>query len=144
MKPDQLKGKKIEREFVFVASRGSGPGGQNVNKVSTKVELRFDLLSTLLFTEKEKQLIFRKLKNKINKDGELILVSQSERSQLLNKEAAVEKFYDLVSKSLTVPVKRKSTKPTLASKRKRLNEKKSRGLKKKLRQKSGGSDEEDY
>jgi ribosome-associated protein len=106
--------------------------------------LRFDLLSTLLFTEKEKQLIFRKLKNKINKDGELILVSQSERSQLLNKEAAVEKFYDLVSKSLTVPVKRKSTKPTLASKRKRLNKKKSRGLKKKLRQKSGGSDEEDY
>jgi ribosome-associated protein len=137
MKPEHLKERNPEREFVFVASRSSGPGGQNVNKVSTKVELRFDLLSTLLFTGKEKDLIFRKLKNKINKDGELVLVSQFERSQLMNKEAVVEKFYDLVSKSLTVPKKRRSTKPTLSSKRKRLDEKRKRAVIKKSRGDSG-------
>jgi ribosome-associated protein len=131
MEPEHLKERNLEREFVFTASRSGGPGGQNVNKVSSKVELRFDLFSTLLFTEEEKEILFRKLKNKINKDGELILVSQSERSRLLNKEVVIEKFYELVSKSLTVPIKRKSTRPTPASRRKRLEEKHKRsGLKK--------------
>jgi ribosome-associated protein len=78
-------------------------------------------------------LIFRKLKNKINKEGEFIIVSQVERSQLLNKEVAVYKFYDLVSRALTVPLKRRSTKPTKASKVKRLEGKKIRGYIKKLR-----------
>jgi ribosome-associated protein len=136
MKPEDLKERNFEREFVLVASRSSGPGGQNVNKVSTKVELRFGIFSTLLFTEREKGLILMKLKNKINKDGELILVSQSERSQLLNKEAVIRKFYELVSESLTIPIKRKPTKPTPSSRRKRIEEKKSHGLLKKSRQKS--------
>ncbi len=138
MKPEDLKERNLEREFVLVASRSSGPGGQNVNKVSTKVELRFGIFSTSLFTEREKELILMKLKNKINKEGELILVSQSERSQLLNKEAVVRKFYELVSESLTIPIKRRPTKPTQSSRRKRLEEKKSHGLLKKSRQKSDG------
>jgi ribosome-associated protein len=133
MKPEHLKARNPEKEFVFHTSRSSGPGGQNINKVSTKIELRFNIYLTSVFTEKEKELIFRKLKNKISKEGELILVSQSERSQLRNKEAVIEKFYDLISKSLTVPEKRISSKPTQSSKRKRLDEKKNHGILKKLR-----------
>ncbi|MDO9340076.1 MAG: alternative ribosome rescue aminoacyl-tRNA hydrolase ArfB [Bacteroidales bacterium] len=142
MNPEELTGRNLENEFIFSTSRSGGPGGQNVNKVSTKVELRFNLVSTSLFTDSEKEIIFRKLKNKINKEGELILVSQSERTQLMNKKKVTEKFYVVVSKALTVPVKRRSTKPTFASKVKRLEEKKNRGNIKKLRKDSGGSTEE--
>jgi ribosome-associated protein len=133
MEPKNLQERISEREFVFVTSRSGGPGGQNVNKVSTKVELRFNIPLTLLFTEEEKELLTRKLKNKINKEGDLILVSQSERTQLLNKEAVISRFYELVSKALTVPKKRRPTRPTQASRIKRLDEKKNLGLKKKLR-----------
>lgn len=141
MNPEELKYRNFEREFVYSTSRSGGPGGQNVNKVSTKVELRLSLLLTSLFSETEKELIFKKLKNKINKEGELLLVSQSERTQLMNKKVVTEKFYELVSKALTIPVKRRVTKPTVTSKFKRLEEKKNRGLIKKLRKDSGDSTE---
>jgi ribosome-associated protein len=133
MSPEELKYRNFETEFIFSTSRSSGPGGQNVNKVSSKVELRFSIENTALFSETEKELIFKKLKNKINKDGELILVSQSERTQLLNKKAVTGKFYDLISKALTLSAKRKSTGPTLTSKIKRLDGKRNRGIIKKLR-----------
>jgi ribosome-associated protein len=141
MNAEELKYRNFENEFVFSTSRSSGPGGQNVNKVSTKVELRFNIIQTPLLSESEKELIFKKLKNKINKEGELILLSQSERTQLRNKIIVADKFYDLISKALTIPPKRRSTRPTFSSKIKRLNEKKSRGAIKKLRKDSGVSDE---
>jgi ribosome-associated protein len=141
MSPDELKQRNFENEFVYSASRSGGPGGQNVNKVSTKVELRFSLLLSLAFSEKEKELLFRKLRNKINKEGELLIVSQSERTQLLNKTAATEKFYILISKALTIPKYRRATKPTFTSKLKRLEEKKNRGSIKKLRKDSGSIEE---
>jgi ribosome-associated protein len=139
MSPEDLKMRNLENEFIYSASRSGGPGGQNVNKVSTKVELRFNLLHSSSFSENEKEILFRKLKNKINKEGELLIVSQSERSQLLNKQVATEKFYILISKALTMQKYRRATKPTFSSKLKRLEEKKNRGSIKKLRKDSGSS-----
>jgi ribosome-associated protein len=135
---EELKNRDLEKEFIFSASRSGGPGGQNVNKVSTKVELRFNILSSCSFSDDEKTLISIKLKNRINKEGELLIISQVERSQLGNKEVVTEKFYDLISRALTIPKKRKSTRPSKASKLRRLEEKKSRGYIKKLR---GSADE---
>ena len=142
MSPEDLKKRNLKNEFVYLSSRSGGPGGQNVNKVSTKVELRFSILLSSLFSETEKEIIFRKLKNKINKEGELLIISQSERSQLLNKMVVTEKFYDLVSKALTVPLKRRATRPTPSSKIKRLETKRNRGAVKKLRNYSRGSTED--
>jgi len=141
MNPEELKLRNLEKEFIFATSRSSGPGGQNVNKVNTKVELRFNLILTSGFSQTEKERLFDKLKNKINNEGELILISQSERTQLLNKIIVTEKFYEIVSKALTIPFKRRSTKPTLASKLKRLDFKRSRGYLKKLRKQTGESTE---
>lgn len=141
MTPDELKYRGFEQEFVFSATRSGGPGGQNVNKVNTKVELRINIVLSSIFSADEKEIIFRKLKNKISSTGELIIVSQDERSQLLNKTSVIEKFYMLVSKALTIQKKRKSTRPTLSSKIKRLDDKKSRGTIKKLRNAKGNSEE---
>jgi len=115
--------KDFSPEFVFQATRSSGPGGQNVNKVSSKVELRFNIWSSALLEEQEKAIIAEKLTNKINKEGELVLVAQTDRSQLKNKEKVIEKFYHLLEKALLPPKKRYKTSPTKASVEKRLESK---------------------
>ncbi len=117
-------------ELHFSASRSSGPGGQNVNKVNTKVELRFHIASSSLLSDEEKALLLEKLAKKINGEGELILVSQTERSQMKNKEKVIEKFYSLLTRALISRKKRKPTKPSLASKEERLEEKREAGGKK--------------
>ena len=137
MKPEELKKRNFEDEFVYATSRSSGPGGQNINKLNTKVELRFNINKTILLSDEEKEMICRKIPNKINGEGELILTAQSERTQLMNKKLVTEKFYTVVSKAMTSPPKRRSTRPTIASVKKRIDEKRNQGMKKKLRKISG-------
>lgn len=129
---DAIK-KQLEAEVVFSATRSSGPGGQNVNKVNTQVELRFSVKDSGLFSDEVKDRIFLKLKNRMNSEGELIVTSQSGRSQLNNKENALEKFFELIEKALTVRKKRLKSTPTLASRLKRLEAKKNQSQKKQLR-----------
>ena len=129
-----------ERDFTgelhYSASRSSGPGGQHVNKVSTRMELRFHIASSALLSEAEKELIAEKLANRINAAGELLLVSQSERSQLQNKEKVTEKFYALLARALTPHKKRTPTKPSRASKEERLEIKRQQSEKKERDRKS--------
>jgi ribosome-associated protein len=139
MNPEELKIRNFENEFIYSTSRSSGPGGQNINKVNTKVELRFSIGSSMLLSEEEKELIRRKLAKKINSEGELILTAQSERTQLMNKKAVTEKFYIVISKALTMQKKRRATRPTIASVNKRIEVKKNLAIKKKLRRISGDS-----
>jgi len=136
-----LQARITTRELKFSASRSRGPGGQNVNKVNTRVELRFNIVETHLLTDDEKKKIINILKNRINIEGELVLASQSERTQLLNKRKVIARFFKLLSSALTDKPKRKATKPTEASKIKRLEEKKKKGSIKKLRKTSGLSEE---
>ena len=124
----KLRDRNFQDEFVFQASRSSGPGGQNVNKVSSKVELRFNITNSALLSDDEKIIIGEKLINKINKSGELVLIAQTDRSQLKNKEKVIEKFYMLLEKALTPQKKRHKTKPTKASIEKRLVSKKVKSL----------------
>ena len=111
-------------EFQFQASRSGGAGGQNVNKVSTKVELRFNVLTSSLLDDTQKALAQEKLKNQINSEGELIIVSQEERTQLRNKNTVIKKFYGLLKKALFIPKKRLKVKPTASMIAKRLESKK--------------------
>ena len=119
-----VRDRNFENEFVFQASRSGGPGGQNVNKVSTKVELRFTVGTSALLSDEEKQMITEKLANKINKLGELVLVCQTERSQLSNRDKVIEKFYYIINKALTPKTKRIRTKPSKASIERRIEAKK--------------------
>lgn len=132
---DNLHNRNFLPEFIFAASRSSGPGGQNVNKVNSKVELRFSISSSELLTINEKEILLKKLKNKINSDGELLIAVQTDRSQLRNKEIAIEKFYLLIEKALTPRKTRKASRPTKASIERRLDAKKQLGEKKSQRRK---------
>jgi ribosome-associated protein len=120
-------------EIIFSTSRSSGPGGQNVNKVNTKVELRFNIYQSEGLSEIEKEKITARLKNKITSKGDLLIVSQSARTQLMNKQKAIDKFYKLIYSALKDKVKRKATSPTHASAMERLEKKKKRSSLKKLR-----------
>ncbi|RPH34352.1 MAG: aminoacyl-tRNA hydrolase [Bacteroidales bacterium] len=133
MNIDIIRGRDFYSEFTFSASRSGGPGGQNVNKVSSKIELRFNVSESILLSIEEKEIIHVKLANKINNEGELVLVCQTERSQLANKEKVIEKFYSLISKALTTQKKRKPTKVPFKAKAKRLEEKRQKSEKKTLR-----------
>ncbi len=123
----------LSSEFSFRTSRSSGPGGQHVNKVDSRVELRFNIASSQLLSDQQKETLQQKLANKLTTEGDLIIVSQKERSQLRNKEITVEKLYALLAKALQPRKKRKATRPTRTSVEKRITSKKQTGEKKKRR-----------
>jgi ribosome-associated protein len=122
-----------ESELIFSTSRSRGPGGQNVNKVNTKVELRFNIYKSSCLSEIEKEKISTRLKNKITLKGDLLIISQSARTQLMNKKKAIEKFYTLICSALKDKPERKATSPTHASLIERLEKKKKRSSLKQLR-----------
>src|SRR6185436_8243879 len=125
----------LHSELRFKAVRSGGKGGQHVNKVSTSVELYFKVRQSQLLNDEQKQLILSKLKNRISSEGELIVVSQTERSQLANKKKVTRRFDELISKALQKKKKRIPTKISEAKKQQRLEQKKRTGEKKLLRKK---------
>jgi len=130
-----MNAEKIIKELKFKAVRSSGAGGQHVNKVSSKVELLFDLQNSTEFTEEEKELLLQKLKSKLTKENVLLLSCDESRSQHKNKELVIKRFLTQIINSLKVPKKRKATKPSKSSIQKRLDKKKKHAYKKAFRRK---------
>ncbi|HZK08992.1 MAG TPA: alternative ribosome rescue aminoacyl-tRNA hydrolase ArfB [Bacteroidales bacterium] len=123
----------LDSELTFRASRSSGPGGQNVNKVNTRIELRFNVANSLLLSPELKALLTEKLKNRISADGDLIIAAQESRSQAENKKIATEKFYLLLQKAFAPQKARKRFRLSREHKQKRLDEKQRQAQKKELR-----------
>jgi len=128
----------LQKEVTYKTSRSGGKGGQNVNKVSSKVELLFNFDQSALFTEEEKQLLWSKLQSRLNKDSNLQVVCEEERSQLLNKEKALDKLVLILTNALHQPKIRKAVKPTKAMIAARLAKKKIQSAKKQNRKKDFG------
>ena len=128
-----LSFEQLTPELEFTTSRSSGPGGQNVNKVNSKVILRWNVLHSTLITDEQKVLLLNKLSTQLTREGELILTAQESRSQLQNKEAVIEKLNALLRKAFTKPKARKATRPTKSSKVKRVDNKKRHAEKKQWR-----------
>ena len=122
-------------ELTFKAVRSSGAGGQNVNKVSSKVVLTFDIPKSQAFSKEGKTLIYSNLASRLTTDGVLILHCDEDRSQLKNKEIVIKRFLELIKKGLFVPKERKVTKVPKAAIRKRIKDKKNLGEIKKSRRK---------
>lgn len=124
-----------EDELVFKASRSSGPGGQNVNKLSTRVTALFDIVNSRSLSGEQKELIIKRLAKRVGKDGLVKVVSQRHRSQKANRQAATERLVELLAAAMEVRPKRKKTKKPRAANQRRLEEKKRRSILKQHRRK---------
>ena len=120
----------LSSECNFKAVRSSGPGGQHVNKTSTKVMLHWDLDASIVFDEDQKERLKKRLSSKFTSENQLVLSYDQSRSQHKNKQEVFKNLVRLLEKGLIKPKKRKKTRPTLASKRRRLDSKKKNSEKK--------------
>jgi len=127
-----------ESEMEFSFARSGGPGGQNVNKVSSKVILRWNVVESAVFTEQEKQVLAEVLANRINNDGQVVIYADSERSQHQNRANAIALLQKLVADALTPRKKRVPTKPSRSQKRRRIEDKRKLGEKKRGRRSPSG------
>jgi len=120
-------------EVSFATSRSGGPGGQNVNKLETRVTLRFDLAGSGALSEEQKARLRERLATRITRDGVLQVTSQRHRSQGANREAAVERFAEILRENLREETPRRKTRPSRAAKARRLDAKRRQGQRKRER-----------
>lgn len=125
----------LKKELNFKGIRSSGAGGQHVNKVSSKIELTFDVQNSASLTEDEKILLYKTIANKLTKENVVILFCDESRSQHKNKELAIKRFLELITLGLKKPKVRKATKPSKASIRRKAESKMKASAKKSLRRK---------
>jgi len=123
----------VKKELFYKTTRSSGKGGQHVNKTSSRVELYFNVPNSPSLSEEEKNIILKKLANKISAEGFLLMSCEEERSQFANKKKITERFFKIIEKTLLKPKNRKTTKPSKAAKEKRLKAKKEHSEIKKMR-----------
>jgi ribosome-associated protein len=129
-----------ERELSWAAVRSSGPGGQNVNKVSSKVELRFDFEASAVLAPSVKARLRQLAEHRLDSDGRILIVSQVTRNQPQNLADARAKLAALIAKALVVPKRRKATRPSLGAKRARLQNKRAQAQKKQSRTRKNHDD----
>ncbi len=127
--------KRLLQELSFSVSRSSGPGGQNVNKVNSKVTLKIDVAKSQVLTAEEKEVVLKKLATKLTTEGVLVLTAQENRSQLENKQSVILKFDRLLAKAIQIKKARRPTKPSKGAIQKRIESKKQHSEKKQWRQK---------
>lgn len=125
----------ILKEAKLKAIKSSGAGGQHVNKVSSKIEINFNVKETLCFSEEEKEILYKNLSTRLTKNKTLLFQVSESRSQHKNKDIAQKRLLKILEKGLQIPKVRKASKPTKASIKKRLEKKKKQAYKKALRQK---------
>jgi ribosome-associated protein len=122
-----------EEEISFVTSRSGGPGGQNVNKLETRVTLRFDLAASPSLSDEQRSRLRERLATRVTRAGILHVTAQKHRSQSANREAALERFAELLREALREEAPRKKTRVSRAAKRRRVDEKKRHGQRKQER-----------